>query len=105
MISMKTVFEVVSQEVLPCMRALVAKKLIENGFSQKQVADRLGLSQPAISQYKRDLRGKQTDIFVDYPQLLEESNLIAQRVSAGEISMDTATSEIFETCRELFKKD
>ena len=55
---MKTVFEVVSQEVLPCMRALVAKKLIESGFSQKQAADRLGLSQPAISQYRKSLRGK-----------------------------------------------
>ena len=100
---MKTVFEVVSQEVLPCMRALVAKKLIESGFSQKQAADRLGLSQPAISQYKRDLRGKRTGIFTDYPKLLEEANEIAKRVAAGELSMDKATAEIFETCRGLME--
>jgi len=100
---MKTVFEIVSQEVLPCMRALVAKKLIENGFSQKQVADRLGLSQPAISQYKRDLRGKSTGIFVNYPQLLEDSNSIAKRVASGEISMNQGTLEIFSTCKELIE--
>lgn len=100
---MKTVFEVVSQEVLPCMRALVAKKLIENGFSQKQVADKLGLSQPAISQYKRDLRGKRTGIFNDYPELLEESNSIAMRVASGEISMDKASNEVFETCKNLLE--
>ena len=98
---MKTVFEVLSQEVLPTMRSMIAKKLIENGFSQKQVADRLGLSQPAISQYKRDLRGKRTGIFVDYPQLLEDANSIAKRVAGGEISMEQATTEIFNTCKEL----
>lgn len=102
---MKTVFEVVSQEVLPCLRALVAKRLIENGFSQKQVADRMALSQPAISQYKRDLRGHKTGVFTDYPQLLEDTNSIAKRVASGEISMDQATSEIFEACRQLIQKE
>jgi len=102
---MRTVYEVVSQEVLPCLRALVAKKLIEGGFSQKQVADRLGLSQPAISQYKRDLRGRGTGVFVDYPQLLEDANAIAKRVAAGELSMEKATSEIFATCSELMEKE
>lgn len=100
---MKTVFEVISQEILPCFRALVAKRLIENGFSQKQVADRLRLSQPAISQYKRDLRGQKTGIFVDYPQLLEETNTIAKRVATGEIGMDQATAEIFDLCKGLIE--
>ena len=100
---MRTVYEILSQEVLPCVRAQVAKKLIENGFSQKQVADRLGLSQPAISQYKRDLRGRGTGVFVDYPQLLENVNGIAQRVASGEISMDQATSEVFAACSGLMQ--
>lgn len=100
---MKTVFEVVSQEVLPCVRALVAKKLIENGYSQKKVAEKLGLSQPAISQYKRDLRGHKTGIFVDYPQLLEDSNAVAKRVASGELTMDQATGEIFNVCKELLE--
>ena len=101
---MKTVFEVVSQEVLPCLRSLVAKKLLENGFSQKQVADRLGLSQPAISQYKKNLRGHRTGIFVDYPQMLEESNAVASRVASGEIGIEQATTEIFNICKELMEK-
>lgn len=101
---MKTVFEVVSQEVLPCLRAMVAKKLIESGFSQRQAADKLGLSQPAISQYKRDLRGQKAGIFVNYPQLLEDTNSIAKRVATGEISMQQATGEIFSACQELLDK-
>lgn len=98
---MKSVFEIVSQEVLPTLRSLVAKNLMDNGFSQKQVADRLGLSQPAISQYKRDLRGKSTGVFVDYPQLLEDAGVIAKRVSTGEINMDQATLEIFTSCKSI----
>ena len=101
---MKTVFEIVSQHVLPCMRALIAKKLIEGGFSQKQVADRLGLSQPAISQYKRDLRGHKTGIFVDYPHILEEANNVATRVASGEISSDQATMEMFTICKDTFEQ-
>jgi len=101
---MKTVFEVVSQEVLPCVRALVAKRLIENGYSQKKAAEKLGLSQPAISQYKRDLRGQKTGIFTDYPQLLEDAGQIAKRVASGEIGIDQATLEIFNTCKELMDK-
>lgn len=101
---MKTVFEVVSQDVLPAVRAAVAKRLMENGLSQKQVADRLGLSQPAISQYKRDLRGKKTGIFADYPQLLEDIHSLAGRVASGEIDINKATSEIFSTCMQLFEK-
>ncbi|MBI4021560.1 MAG: helix-turn-helix domain-containing protein [Candidatus Aenigmarchaeota archaeon] len=100
---MKTVFEVVSQEVLPCVRALVAKKLIENGFSQKQVADKLKVSQPAISQYKRDLRGHRTGIFVNYPRLLEDVDAVAKRVASGELSMEQATTQLFETCRTLIE--
>jgi len=76
---------------------------MENGFSQKQVADRLGLSQPAISQYKRDLRGKRTDIFSDYPKLLEDTSSIADKVAKGEISIEQATTEIFESCRGLIE--
>lgn len=98
---MRTVFEIVSQEVLPCLRAQIAKKLLENGFSQKQVADRLGLSQPAISQYKKNLRGHRTGIFVDYPQILEETNSIAARVASGELDIGKATTEMFSLCKEL----
>lgn len=98
---MKTVFEIISQEVLPCVRAIVAKRMMENGFSQKQVADKIGVSQPAVSQYKRDLRGHKTGVFVDYPKLLEDANTIAQRVAGGEISMEQATTEMFSTCKEL----
>ncbi|MEM0203398.1 MAG: helix-turn-helix domain-containing protein [Archaeoglobaceae archaeon] len=44
--------------VLPAIRAMVAKELIERGYKIKEVAEMLGLTQAAVSQYLRSKRGK-----------------------------------------------
>ena len=56
---MKTVCEIVVNDVLPTLRAAVAKELIKNyNLNQSEVAKLLDVSQPAVSQYLRQLRGK-----------------------------------------------
>ncbi len=50
--------EVVVKEVLPAIRAMLVKELIErHRLSQVEVARKLGITQPAVSQYLRMLRG------------------------------------------------
>lgn len=100
---MRTLFEVVSQQALPLVRALTSKKLMESGLSQKQVADRLGLTQPAISQYKRSLRGK-AGSFSEFPQVMERMNQISTRIAAGETDLNAAMMEIVDACRGLYEK-
>jgi predicted transcriptional regulator len=97
---MKTVFEMVSQEALPLVRALTTKNLLANGLSQKKVADKLGLTQPAISQYKNELRGKR-GIFSENQEAFEELRKISVRISSDEINIDQATMEVFEICRKV----
>jgi hypothetical protein len=42
---------------------MIAKELtIEHGLKQKQAADKLGISQPAISLYSKKLRGTSIDL-------------------------------------------
>ena len=54
----KLMCEIMAQDVLPSLRAFIAKELIlEHKMNQIVVADWLGVSQPAISQYVRQLRG------------------------------------------------
>jgi predicted transcriptional regulator len=56
---MKPVCEVMVQHVFPALRASIAKELItEYELNQSEVASMLGVSQPAISQYLRQLRGE-----------------------------------------------
>ncbi len=45
-------------EILPSVRAMVARDLVtRHGMSQSEAAKILGMTQPAISQYVRRLRG------------------------------------------------
>lgn len=56
---MKTICEIVAQDILPILRAAVAKELISSyNLNQSEAAKLLDVSQPAVSQYLRQLRGK-----------------------------------------------
>jgi predicted transcriptional regulator len=55
---MKPPCEVVVKQVLPTIRAMVVKDLVErHGLNQVEAAKRLGITQPAVSQYLSSLRG------------------------------------------------
>lgn len=48
---MKLPSEVVVETFLPTFRSLLAEELSERGFTQNEIAERLGVSQPAVSKY------------------------------------------------------
>jgi len=55
-VSISTGFEFVADNVLPVIRSLVAKKLLESGYSQLRIARVLGITQPAVNRYvNRDI--------------------------------------------------
>ncbi len=43
--------------ILPAIRSEVAKELVKCGLSQKEISERLGITQPAVSQYVTSKRG------------------------------------------------
>lgn len=55
---MKPPCELIVWYVLPTIRAELAKELIKLGLSQKEVSEKLGITQAAVSQYVKDKRGK-----------------------------------------------
>lgn len=56
---MKIICEVIVNDILPTLRASLAKELITGyNLNQGEVAKLLDVSQPAVSQYLRSLRGK-----------------------------------------------
>jgi len=48
---MRFIEEIVVDEFLPTVRAMLAEDLRERGFTQREVADALGISQSAVSKY------------------------------------------------------
>ena len=68
--------EVAVKCVLPVVRAMVAKELMaSNGLKQIDVAKLLKVSQPAISLYQRNMRGKAIDLGKDEEIQLLISNM------------------------------
>lgn len=69
---MRPFCEIMVQEVFPTVRALIAKELINSfNYNQADAALKMGVTQPAISQYRRALRGKKAKAF--------ESNLVVRK--------------------------
>lgn len=99
---MKPVCEMIVQEILPSVRAMVAVKLIKTySFSQEQAAKKMGTSQPAISQYKREIRGHKSRVFKNNPKLMEMVDSMAGRVATGELSSLDITLEFCRICRHI----
>ena len=60
--------------LFPAIRAAIARKLInEHGMSQLKVAEILGITQSAVSQYLKSVRGKQ---ILQNPEIEEKINRI-----------------------------
>jgi predicted transcriptional regulator len=55
---MKPPCELIVWYVIPTIRAELAKEMIKLGLSQKEVSERLGITQSAVSQYVKDKRGR-----------------------------------------------
>jgi predicted transcriptional regulator len=99
---MKPVCEFITSEVLPGVRALIAKKMIENhGITQSKAAELLDTSQPAISHYKRDLRGIKNSLFRENPEIMEMIDSMSKRIMSGEVSPKQTTSEFCSICRYM----
>lgn len=58
---MKFPCEIIVWEVLPCIRAALAKELIKKGLSQNEISIMLGITQAAVSQYTSKKRGSRLD--------------------------------------------
>ncbi len=102
---MKPLCEYVSSEILPGVRALIAKKMVEDhGITQSKAADLLDTSQPAISHYKRNMRGRKFSSFREHPELLEMINSIAKRIMNGEVSPGQTGLEFCSICRYMQKR-
>jgi uncharacterized protein len=55
--------EVAAKSVIPALRAMVARDLIEEyGMKQELVAERLGVTQAAVSKYQHQVRGEAVDL-------------------------------------------
>jgi predicted transcriptional regulator len=89
---MKTPCEIIVWNIVPVIRKEFAKNLIENhGLNQKKVADKLGISESAVSRY---ISGKRGVLEITDNEILEEI-----RKSTDIIAKENGSAVIEETCK------
>jgi predicted transcriptional regulator len=103
---MKMYCETVAQVVLPTIRALVAKELMEKyNFTQQGVASKLGLTQSAVSQYMRNLRGSKIKILESDKKISRQIEKFAGRIASGELDSSDNLVHFCNICKNIRKRN
>jgi hypothetical protein len=96
--------EIAVKCALPAIRAITAKELMtRHGLKQADAARLLGVSQPAISLYHREMRGKAVNLEGDS----DVKNLIvklASRLSEGDVSHLEFITNLCQICKTVRAK-
>ena len=101
---MKPYCEVVAQNLLPTLRALIAKELMEKyKFTQQDVASKLGLTQSAVSQYVRNLRGSKVKILERDVEINKKIEQFASKIASGQLDSLSALDSFCGICKAVRK--
>jgi len=92
--------EIVVERFLPTARAMLARELADRGLTQQAIADHLGVTQAAVSQY---LRGDATveDRFADDERMQATVERIADGFADGSMDGYEALAEMLDLVREF----
>lgn len=95
--------EIVARDVLPAIRSLVAKDLIElYGFTQTTSARKLGITQAAISYYRDAKRGEKTlKQLEENPVVKKGVGELAEGIAKGVLSEEEVALKFCQLCEYL----
>ena len=101
---MRFIEEIVVDEFLPTVRAMLAEDLRERGFTQREVADALGISQSAVSKYAHGDVARHDRIVAD-ERVRDLVDQIGEGLAAGDVSPVAALVEIEVLIRQFEEGD
>jgi predicted transcriptional regulator len=88
-----------SKYVLPALRANVAKLLVNSNYTQKKIANILGVTQPAVSKYLSDRFDGKLKFIVNSKVIKECANDIYQLIMEGRPEEDVRLALLSKTSR------
>ncbi|WP_202318900.1 transcriptional regulator [Archaeoglobus neptunius] len=92
--------------ILPALRAKVAGELIERGYRVKDVAELLGLTQAAVSQYLKSKRGqKGMEIIEKSDRALNVVSELVDDLIAGKTTIEDEVEYLCRVCEILRKEN
>ncbi len=96
--------EIVATDILPGIRALLAKELGKLGLNQQQAAAKLGVTQAAVSQYRRELRGWKVKLLTRDPKIAAEVEKLAKLVVDNGLKSEGSLEQLSVICRLVRQK-
>jgi hypothetical protein len=95
--------ELASKSVIPAIRALVVKRLVEeHGMTQQEAAKLLGVTQPAVSKYLHQKRGAAIRL-TGIKEIDRATGDIADMVSSRKVRPIEVMSKIEAACEYVRK--
>jgi len=99
---MKPFCEVIVSDVLPALRAIITGELSKAyGFTQVQISKKLGITQPAISQYKSELRGHNVRVITSNEKVMALVNRLAHDIALAEPDAKHMHKALCAICRKI----
>ena len=97
---MKLFCETIFDDTLPAVRAIITNEMIQTyGLNQFEIAEKLGVTQPAVSQYLSGLRGKRVKQLMSNSKLMEWIKNLAADIMDGRVSLLEKVCDICATTR------
>ncbi|HDJ96677.1 MAG TPA: helix-turn-helix domain-containing protein [Candidatus Aenigmarchaeota archaeon] len=102
---MKPFCEVIVTDVLPALRALVTYELMNTyGLNQVEIAKKLGITQPAISQYIKGLRGHKVKILAKNESVMRMIRELSKEIANDSIRPREICMRFCEICKVVRKE-
>jgi len=98
--------EDVAVNLIPTVRALIAKQLKEKyHLTQEQIAKLLGITQPAVSQYLKESRGKQARKIEKNEKIMKIIEEAAFRIYTRDVKKGEIVKMFCKVCKTYSSKD
>jgi predicted fused transcriptional regulator/phosphomethylpyrimidine kinase/predicted transcriptional regulator len=91
--------ELVADRVVPTLRAMLARRLHERGATQQAIADHLGVSQAAVSNYLGGFEGE--PLVAEHPDAQATVDRVARGLDDGDLDGYDALAELIGLVRTL----
>ncbi len=94
---LQTPYEIAAKSVIPAIRGIVARSLIERHMTQAEIAECLGITQPAVSKYFSEKRGRAID-FDNREDVMTMAKAIAEGIATHKLNSMQVANLIKEIC-------
>lgn len=99
---MKPFCEVIVSDILPAVRAMLTKELTQtHGLNQYQISEILGITQPAVSQYLKEVRGFRVKLLKKNKAIANEVKKLSAEIASGSLKGELINERFCLICKKV----